>query len=403
MTPEHSPAPTPAKPADTALVPRASSLMRAGQNALEQRVRSGHEGMVLQQSRFMARAITWALIGTTGFALAWLALAQTEEVVIAVGKLQPIGDVQTVQMPVGGVLDKMLVKEGERVSKGQVLLRLDNETTLDRRDSLRDSIRSKEQQYALKQLELQRYLTLNDTEQQVLGRNLELQRQVLARLESLQAVGAVPELEYLQQRNQTREVEGDLEKTKVDRLRQQAILRQAVAELEVELSELRSRLTESKVNIRYQDVRSPVDGVVFDLKPSGPGFVAQGSEPVMKIVPLDELEAKVEIDSADIGFVRVGKPVDISIDSFPSSDFGVLNGTLASIGSDALPPEEQKPNYRFPAVIKLQDQQLKLKSGKELPLQVGMSLTANIKLRKVTYLQLLLGEFKDKTDSLKRL
>jgi HlyD family secretion protein len=54
-------------------------------------------------------------------------------------------------------------------------------------------------------------------------------------------------------------------------------------------------------------------------------------------------------------------------------------------------------------MIALNSQQLKLKSGISLPLQVGMSLTANIKLRKVTWLQLLLGEFKNKTDSLKQL
>ncbi|MFQ6537635.1 MULTISPECIES: HlyD family secretion protein [Aphanothece] len=382
---------------------RASSLVKAAQNAIERRVQTGHEAMVLQQSRFLARAITWALIGTTGFGLAWLALAKTDEVVIATGKLQPIGDVKTVQMPVGGVLDTMLVEEGQQVKKGQVLLRLDNEATVDRRESLTESIQSKQHQLELKELELQRYLSLNDTEQRSLERNLALEQQILDRLESLQKVGAVPELQYLQQRNQTREVQGELEKVKVDRFRQQAILQQAVAEIRGELSDLRSRLTESKVNIRYQDIRSPVDGIVFDLKPKGPGFVAQGSEPVMKIVPLKDLEAKVEIDSADIGFVRVGKPVDVSIDSFPASDFGVVQGTLVSIGSDALPPEEQNPKYRFPAVIKLNTQQLKLKDGQGLDLQVGMSLTANIKLRKVSYLQLLLGEFKDKTDSLKRL
>jgi len=38
-----------------------------------------------------------------------------------------------------------------------------------------------------------------------------------------------------------------------------------------------------------------------------------------------------------------------------------------------------------------------------LPLQVGMSLRASIKLRKVSYLQLLLGSFKDKADSLRKI
>ena len=383
--------------------PRSGSLVKATQDAIGRRVRSSHESMALQQSRFLARAITWALVGTAAAGVAWLALAQTDEVVVAPGKLQPIGDVSTVQMPVGGVLDQMLVKEGQRVSKGQVLLRLDNETTLDRRKSVLESIQAKQEQMQLKELELQRYLNLNDTEQQVLRRNLELEQQILQRLDQLKQSGAAAELQYLQQRNKVREVEGELEKVQVDRKRQQAILEQSTAQLNGELSDLRSKLTELSVNIRYQDVRSPVDGLVFDLKPTGPGFVAQGSEPVMKIVPFRDLQARVEIQSSDIGFVQVGKPAEISIDSFPSTDFGVLEGRLKSIGSDVLPPDERNQTYRFPAIIALDSQQFRMKSGQELPLQVGMSLTANIKLRKVTYLQLLLGEFKSKTDSLKRL
>ena len=379
------------------------SIVRRAQNAIERRVQTSHEEMALQQSRFLARTITWALLGTTAVGLAWLAFAKTDEVVVAPGKLQPIGDVKTIQMPVGGVLETMLVKDGQRVTKGQVLLRLDNEATLDRQQSLGTTIAAKQAQLRLKEVELARYLNLNDTEQTVTRQNLLLEREILDRLAGLKAVGASAELQYLQQRNKVREVEGELAKLKVDRLRQSAILEQAVEQLKGELADLGSKLTELRVNIRYQDVRSPVDGVVFDLKPTGPGFVAQGSEPVMKIVPFDALQAKVEIESSDIGFVRVGRPADISIDSFPATDFGVLLGTVKGIGSDALPPDERHQTYRFPATLTLDSQQLKLKSGKSLPLQVGMSLTANIKLRKVTYLQLLLGEFKDKTDSLKQI
>ena len=379
------------------------SIVRRAQNAIERRVQTSHEEMALQQSRFLARAITWALVGTTAAGLAWLAFAKTDEVVVAPGKLQPIGDVKTIQMPVGGVLETMLVKDGQRVTKGQVLLRLDNEATLDRQASLRTTIIAKKAQLSLKEVELARYLNLNDTEQTVTRQNLVLETEILQRLEGLKAVGASAELQYLQQRNKVREVDGEIAKLKVDRLRQTAIIEQALEQVKGELADLGSKLTELQVNIRYQDVRSPVDGVVFDLKPTGPGFVAQGSEPVMKIVPYDALQAKVEIESSDIGFVRVGRPADISIDSFPATDFGVLLGTVKRIGSDALPPDERNQTYRFPATIALDTQQLKLKSGKSLPLQVGMSLTANIKLRKVTYLQLLLGEFKDKTDSLKQI
>ena len=50
-----------------------------------------------------------------------------------------------------------------------------------------------------------------------------------------------------------------------------------------------------------------------------------------------------------------------------------------------LDPQEQRQELSFPVTIQLDDQQLRLKSGSSLPLQVGMSLTANIKLRKVSY------------------
>jgi len=379
------------------------ALVRAAQNAIERRVQTNREELGLQQSRFLVRTIIWVLLCTSGAALAWLALAKTDEVVVAPGKLEPVGDVKTVQMPVGGVLDQILVKDGQRVRQGQILMRLDNEATVDREGSIRAGLAAKQQQLRLKQVELNRYLNLNDTEQQVLRRNLELENQILRRLESLQKNGATSELQYLQQRNKVREVEGEIEKNAVDRLRQTAILEQSIQQLQGELADLRSKLTELTINIRYQDLRSPVDGVVFDLKPKGQGFVAQTSEPVMKIVPFSALQAKVEIDSSDIGFVRVGRPAEISIDSFPSTDFGVLQGTLGSIGSDALPPDQLKQTYRFPATVRLNSQQFRLRSGQVLPLQVGMSLTANIKLRKVSYLQLLLGSFQDKAESLRRL
>ncbi|MEA5415373.1 HlyD family secretion protein [Synechococcus sp. BA-132 BA5] len=383
--------------------PTPAGLLRRAQNGLERSIHTDSDDVVLQQSRFWARSITWTLMGVTLFGLGWLAFAQTEEIVTAPGKLEPLGVVKDIQMPVGGVVEEVMVKEGERVKKGQMLLRLDTETTLDRQASMQQTIRYKQQQLRLKQVELDRYLQYNDTEQRVLRQSLVLEKDVLGRLETLNKEGATAELQYLSQRNKVQEVQGKLEETGVDRLRQQSILQQGIREIQSELADLRSKLTELNVNIRYQVIRSPEAGVVFELKPKSRGFVAQTSEPVMKVVPFDRLEARVEVPSREIGFVSVGKPADISIDSFPATDFGVLQGTVRRIGSDALPPDQMNNFYRFPVDIRLNSQQLKLKSGKVLPLQVGMSLTANVKLRKVTYLQLLLSDFKDKADALRQI
>jgi hemolysin D len=386
-----------------ARIPTPNDLFRQAQNSLEHSIHSDSDDVVLQQSRFWARSISWALMGVTGFAVAWLAFAKTEEIVTAPGKLEPLGVVKDVQIPVDGVVDQVLVKEGQKVRKGQLLLKLDTEATQDRKASVEKTILYKEQQLSLKDEELSRYLAVNDTEQQVLRDSLVLEKEVLSRLDKLNREGAAAELQYLNQRNKVQEVEGRLQQAKVERLRQKAILEQGARELQGNLADLRSKLIELNVNIRYQAIRAPEAGLVFELKPKSRGFVAQTSEPVMKIVPFDRLEARVEVPSKDIGFVQVGKAADISIDSFPASDFGVLQGTVRKIGSDALPPDQLTQFYRFPVDIRLNSQQLKLKSGVSLPLQVGMSITANVKLRKVTYLQLLLSDFKDKAKSLQRI
>ena len=161
---------------------------------------------------------------------------------------------------------------------------------------------------------------------------------------------------------------------------------------------------QKRVLLGYKSLKAPVEGLIFDLKPTSSGFVAQSSEPIMKIVPFNNLEADIKIPSNKIGFVKLGMPVEISIDSFPANDFGSLKGEIESIGSDVLEPKSSsdKLGPYFPGRIKLDTQTLKLRNGRILPLQVGMSLKANIKLRRVSYLKLLLGTFKDKSDSLSK-
>ena len=374
-----------------------------------------YDESILQQGRFWMRTVTWALIGSTVFGVAWLALARTEEIVVAPGQLEPIGSVQDIQMPVGGVADQILVQEGDRVKAGQVLMKLDTEASEEQRNSLEKTIKLKQEQLTLKQEEKRNTMQMNQEEVVMLENNLALQAEILGRYEQLQAAGAFSEVQYLNQQNIVAETRGKLMQSKAERLRQIALLDQQTAQLKSELADLNGRLVESRVTLRYQQLRSPVDGVVFDLKPTSRGFTAQSTQTVMKVVPNGLFEAKVEVPSNKIGFVQVppGCPekreacmnADISIDSFPSTDFGVLKGKVIQIGSDALEPDpqQQRQELSFPVTIQLDEQDFRLKSGAVLPLQVGMSLTANIKLRKVSYLQLLLGEFQDKAQSLQRL
>ena len=383
-----------------------NNVIKRSQNIIERffKEREG-EGEIIQQSPKWAIATTWGLIGTATFAIGWLAFARTDEVVTVAGRLEPLGSVRAIQLPMGGIASDILVKDGEEVKAGQVLMQLDAETTKQRLNSLKESQRLKITQLNLKKTELNQYLSLNDEEINMIKRNLSLQKEVLTRYKSLFELGATSELQYIERLNQVAELEGRLRQTRVDRLRQKAAQDQQIQLLKSDLEELQTQVTEASVNLRYQALRAPVDGIVFDLQPRGKGYAARGTEIVMKIVPYDTLEARVEIPSSQIGFVKVGMPADLSIDSFPATDFGVLKGEVKSIGSDALPPDQQnnRPVYRYPAIIKLNNQHLDIKGKNKLPLQVGMSLTSNIKLRKVSYLQLLFGTFQDKIDSVRQI
>ena len=181
------------------------------------------------------------------------------------------------------------------------------------------------------------------------------------------------------------------------------------------IAELDSQISQAQQTIKYQKITAPIDGVVFDLK-ARPGFVPQPSqaEALLKIVPdgcptqikdaaKGCLVAEVDVTNQDIGFVRVGQKTDIRIDSFSYSEYGDIKGEVISIGSDALPPDENHRFYRFPVRVSLSSQELVLKDKSTLPLQSGMSVSVNIKVNENrTVLGLFTDMFNKQVDTLKQ-
>ena len=121
---------------------------------------------------------------------------------------------------------------------------------------------------------------------------------------------------------------------------------------------------------------------------------------VLKLVPEGRLVANVNITNRDIGFVKVGLPVTVGVDSFPAGEFGYIKGSLESIGSDALPPDQANPYYRFPATLTL-DQQTVEAGGQKLNLQSGMSVSANIRLRSRPVINLVTDMFTKQFEGVK--
>ena len=94
--------------------------------------------------------------------------------------------------------------------------------------------------------------------------------------------------------------------------------------------QIQAELVGLKETISYRTIRAPIDGTVFDAKIS-PQMVVNADQSVLKLVPANRLQVNLAISDGDIGFVKVGMPVNVSVDSFPSGEFGYIKGTLIKL------------------------------------------------------------------------
>lgn len=472
--------------------------------------------VVLRQSPFWSRAILWGLIGMTTLVLIWANLAKIEEAIPAQGKLEPQDTVKELQTPVNGVVKAVYVKDGQKVRRGDLLLRLDPTAAKSQlislqkvRNTLRQEIQfyrtqlvaknalsnpqlsisqtnlppglasltknrmalvaenrlyraqlsgvqntqlapEEEARLEFSKVELNSRLADVELETEKLQRQLSqsqiqlssaqevksVSQTILNNIETLAKEGGISRMQYLKQKQEVSQQQAEVEQLVQEQARLKFAIAQskekirntiagakkeistkiadnekqianldselnkAIIEDEKRIAEIDSQISQAQVTLQYQELRSPADGIVFDLQAKAPGFVANSSQPVVKIVPDEALTAKVFITNKDIGFVKKGMKVNVRIDSYPFTEFGELKGELVWVGSDALPPEQIRPYDSFPAKIRL-DRQSLVVNNQQLPLQSGMSVTVNIKVRDRTVMSIFSDLFTKQIDSLK--
>lgn len=244
-------------------------------------------------------------------------------------------------------------------------------------------------------------------------RKIEQEQQVqerTARLDNLREEKQRLLLDLQQAGEELQNTEATTQKDVLDRIAQNkqqiaqidSQLTREIVDNENRLSELESQISEAQQQIIYQNLKAPITGKIFDLQAS-PGFVTNPTQPLMKLVPQENLIAEVYITNQDIGFVRKEMTVDVRIDSFPFSEYGDIQGEIIFIGSDALPPDQTYDFFRFPAKIRLDSQTLNAR-GQEIPLQSGMSVSTNIKLRENRrVVSLLLERFTKQIETIKEI
>lgn len=153
-----------------------------------------------------------------------------------------------------------------------------------------------------------------------------------------------------------------------------------IVAIQRQVSDLDSQIEQIRLDLSQQDLKSPVEGVVFNLQNRIPGVVTQPGQSLLQMIPFGTLTAKVQVPNKDIAGIRSGMPVELRIDAFPSTEFGSVKSQIETIGSDVLPADNSRPGQTlFPVEIRL-SQPFLARGEKQFPLTPGLSVTANIKV-----------------------
>lgn len=144
-----------------------------------------------------------------------------------------------------------------------------------------------------------------------------------------------------------------------------------------ELSQLLKQIEKLTQKSNQQDLVSPIDGKVTQLTIHTVGGVVSPAQELMKIVPLNkDLYAEVMLENKDIGFILLDQDVNVKLDAFPFTKYGLITGKVVDISQDAI--VDEKKGLLFKAKIKLDRQYVRVNQN-NINLIPGMSLSAEIK------------------------
>lgn len=160
-----------------------------------------------------------------------------------------------------------------------------------------------------------------------------------------------------------------------------------LSETEERMAAIQQQLVKAEHRMSRLQLTAPTAGTVQELVVHSEGAVVSPAQTLLTIVPTKSgLEVEAQIQSRDIGWIRVGQPVSVKIDAFDFTKYGMLEGRVKSITSDAVsiadprrtPMNEQPVDIYFGVTITLEDEVLATRVAGNLPLSAGMTVNAEI-------------------------
>lgn len=218
--------------------------------------------------------------------------------------------------------------------------------------------------------------------------SLALARQELAVSENLVRSKLASQLEHFQRQSAVERLQGEvamteqaipgargaLEETLARRREEEAKFKRRasdeLAELERKIRSLQEELGRATDQENRAVIRSPIDGVVKNVRYQSLGNVVKPGEPIMEIVPLkEELVIEVNLSPADRGYVGINQYAQVKLSAYDFFRYGGLDGKVASIAADT--DTGKNDEHFFRVTIHTEKSWLGDHSG-QLPITPGM-------------------------------
>lgn len=357
------------------------------------RALAGHHGAHAHPA---ARPILWVSAGLIAVFVAWAAWAQVDEVARGEGRVAPSSRVQVIQSLEGGILQDLLVKEGDVVVPGQPLAQLDN--TRFEASALETAAQVKALTAAIARLEAEvlgratvvfpaslpagdpviaseralfeaRRRNLNATLAALSQEAGYAQRQ-LDLVEPLARRGAVSEVEALRLGRDIASLTG--KQTEV----RNTYMQEAYAELAGKKAELAAQsqiLNQRQDQLRRTQLRAPMRARVNEVMISTRGGVVQPGESIMQLTPIDDqLLVEARILPRDVAFLRPGMPAKVKLTAYDYTVYGYLPARVERISEDTIDEEGPRGKVSYYSVIVRTERSFLRRGGETLPIRPGM-------------------------------
>lgn len=337
---------------------------------------------------------------------AWAAYSEIAQIARAPAQVIASARTQVIQSANDGVIEAVLVHEGQRVAKGEVLARLDStqaraayEDSLGKVAALRAALVRLQAEvfgrplafpqdvraypaFVANQTELfQRRQNALRAEIGALSDSLRLVQEELDLSLPLLATGDIGKTEIIRLQRQLADLNGQISN------RRNKYFQDAQAEMtkaEEDLATQEHILAERTATFERMEILAPVNGLVNNIMTTTPGARVRPGEVVMQLLPTDSaLIVEAKLKPADIAYVRRNLPAAIKLDAFDYSVYGVLRGKVSYISPDAFTEKTAAGEHVYYRVqIGIDEDELarrnRQQGGKAVEIQPGMTATVEI-------------------------